>query len=613
MKKNYLALKSVLLLLLVLGLQAAWAQEATVTGKVLSQKEGFALPGVSVLVKGTTSGTITDSEGNYTVKVAGNGTLVFSFIGYTTQEVAVDNRSVVDVSLAADAKALDEVVVVGYGTQTQRNITGAVQTIKATELADIPVAQVSQKLQGRLAGVQILQTTGRPGEGMTVRVRGQASISAGNQPLYVVDGFPVTGDISFLNPDEIETISVLKDAASTSLYGSRASNGVVIVTTKRAKSGQTSISANAFYGVQQIPDRGLPQMMNAREYAQFRKEHYEENNRTVPTEFQNPSQYGVGTDWYGLLTRTAPIQNYSIALNAGGEKFSTTAVLGFFNQDGVIIHTNYKRFSLRVNSDYRFSDKLRLGVNLAPTLGLSTGRPTDGGPYSSGGGMIHSALQSSPLAPAINPDGTLPITAVSPGSLPNPNWYRVATEADAVNRNSRLLSTAFLEYDLSPDLRLKTSLNAELGQVFFNNFVPSTSGNVNVALPRQSGDLTQNNSQFYTWLSENTATYQKAIGHHDLNVLGGFTVQKFTQNTSNVVATNYPQRPGTDLKCSHHLQPYQRHPGMDAAELPGPGKLQLPGQIPLIGRHPARWLFPLRRRQQMGQLPLGIGRLDPLG
>ena len=200
MKKIYFLIKPVLLLVLVLSLQTAFAQDNPVTGKVMSQKEDFALPGVSVLVKGTTVGTITDTEGNYRLNVPANGTLVFSFIGYTTQEVSVGNRSVVDVNLLPDAKALDEVVVVGYGTQTQRNITGAVQTIKATELTDIPVPQIAQKLQGRFAGVQILQTTGRPGEGMSVRVRGQASISAGNQPLYVVDGFPVTGDISFLNP-----------------------------------------------------------------------------------------------------------------------------------------------------------------------------------------------------------------------------------------------------------------------------------------------------------------------------------------------------------------------------------------------------------------------------
>ncbi|WP_206684016.1 SusC/RagA family TonB-linked outer membrane protein [Pontibacter beigongshangensis] len=520
--------------------EVAPQQGVTVTGRVLDEA-GNGLPGVTVMLKGTTQGTSTDLDGNYSLSVpGGSGTLVVSFVGYTSQEIAINNRASVNISLAPDAKALDEVVVVGYGTQSQRNITGAVQTVKSEEFTDLPVPQVAQKLQGRLAGVQILQTTGRPGEGMTVRVRGQASASAGNQPLYVVDGFPISGDISTLNPDEIETISVLKDAASTSMYGSRASNGVVIVTTKRARSGQTTVGLNSFYGVQQIPSSAVPEVMNAREFAQYMKEVHEENKRAVPEIYQNPSQYGEGTDWYDLLTRTASIQNHSVSFNAGGEKFSTSAVLGFFDQQGVIINTGYKRFSARLNSEYRFNDRVRVGVNIAPTVANTSGRPTDGGPFTNTGGMLTSALLASPLAPAVNPDGSLPITAHTPGMLNVPNWYRVAREADGTNRNNRLLSNAFLEYEVLKGLVLKTSINAELGETFFKNFVPSTSGNVNQALPRASGDLTLSNNKFFTWLSENTATYSKEIGDHSVEVLGGYTAQKFRADISNVTATNFP-------------------------------------------------------------------------
>jgi TonB-dependent starch-binding outer membrane protein SusC len=541
MKKHFTLLRITLVLLLSITMLQAMAQGRAVTGRVVSQKEGFGLPGVSVIVKGTALGTTSDADGRYTLSVPENATLVFSYIGYSTQEVAVGNRSVVEINMAVDAKSLEEVVVVSYGTQTQRNITGAVQTIKAQELADIPVPQMAQKLQGRLAGVQILQTTGRPGEGMSVRIRGQASVSAGNQPLYVVDGFPISGDISTLNPDEIETITVLKDAASTSLYGSRASNGVVIVTTKRAKLGQTSVTANAFYGIQQIPQRGIPEVMNAQEFAQYMKEVYEENKRTVPAEYQNPSQYGEGTNWYKQLIQTAPIQNYSVTLNAGGDRFRTAAVLGYFEQEGTVINTNFKRFSLRLNSEYQLTDKVRIGVNLAPTLSNFSGRPTDGGPFTSAtGGMLTSSLLASPLAPAVNPDGSLPITAVSPGMLQIPNWYRVAMEADANDRNNRLLSTAYLEYEVIKGLMLKTSINAELGQRHFNNFVPSTSGNVNQLLPRPSGNLIVNNNQFYTWLSENIATYQKEFGDHHFDAMAGFTSQYLRNDISNVAATNFP-------------------------------------------------------------------------
>lgn len=507
-------------------------------GKILDEA-GKSVPGVSVVVKSSTTGTISGTDGTYSLSVPDDAILVISAISYESQEIAVNQRTNIDIILKPSSKLLNEVVVVGYGTQSKKAVTGAVQTLNTKELQDIPVAQMTQKLQGKLAGVQILQTTGRLGEGMSVRIRGQASITAGNQPLYVVDGFPITGDINVLNPDEIESISVLKDAASTSLYGSRASNGVVMITTKRAKSGQTSVNVNAFYGLQKIPERGIPELMSAREWAQFRKDIYLENNRAVPAEFQNPEQYGEGTNWYRLITRTAPIQSYSVSLTAGKEKLSTSAVMSFFNQDGVLINSNYKRFNARINTEYTLNDKVRMGLNVAPVLAVTTGRPTDGGPFTSGS-LFTSALVSSPLAPAINPDGTLPVTAVSPGTLPNPNWYRVAKEADATTKNNRLLSTAFLEYEVLKGLTLKTTLNAEVGQVLFSNFVPSTSAAVNQAVPRASGDLTLNNNQFTSWLSENTATYKNSIGEHDFEVLGGFSAQRFRGDMSNITATNFP-------------------------------------------------------------------------
>jgi TonB-linked SusC/RagA family outer membrane protein len=515
-----------------------YGQSKPVTGKILDEA-GKPIPGVSVVLKSTTTGTISNGDGAYTLSVSQDAILVFSAISYESQEVAVNGQSTIDVVMKPSSKLLNEVVVVGYGTQSKKAITGAVLTLTSKELQDIPVAQMTQKLQGKLAGVQILQTTGRLGEGMSVRIRGQASITAGNQPLYVVDGFPITGDINVLNPDEIETISVLKDAASTSLYGSRASNGVVMITTKRAKSGQTTVGVNAYYGIQKIPSQGIPQLMDAREWAQFRKEIYLENNRAVPVEFQNPEQYSEGTNWYKLITRTAPIQSYSVSISAGKDKLSTSAVLSFFNQEGVLINSNYKRFNARINTEYAINDKVRVGLNIAPVFSRTGGRPTDGGPFTSGS-LFTSALVSSPLAPAINPDGSLPVTAVSPGTLANPNWYRVAKEADATTKNNRLLSTAYLEYAFLKEFTFKTTLNAELGQVLFSNFVPSTSAATNQAVPRASGDLTVNNNQFTTWLSENMLTYKKSFGNHDLEVLGGFSAQRFRSDISNVTATNFP-------------------------------------------------------------------------
>jgi TonB-linked SusC/RagA family outer membrane protein len=529
--------KLLLTLFLFLFSLNLFAQAKTVTGTVRDET-GQSVSGASVIVKGTSSGTATNADGRFSIAAPANATLVISTVGFGEQEIVLSGRSSIDIQLIQSAQAMTNVVVVAYGSTTRRTTTGAVQTVNAKELEDLPVAQIGQKLQGRLAGVQILQTTGRLGEGVSIRIRGQASISAGNQPLYVVDGFPITGDINILNPDEIESISVLKDAASTSLYGSRASNGVVIITTKRAKSGQTTVGVNAYYGVQKIPSKGIPNLMDAREFAQYQKELFIENNRTVPAEYQSPEQYGQGTNWYKLITRTAPIQNYSVTINAGRDKFSTSAVLGFFQQDGVLVNSSFKRFSGRLNSDYRFSDKVRIGVNIAPVFTITSGRPTDGGPFTSGS-LFTSALVSSPLAVAINPDGSLPVTAAHPGSLPNPNWYRVAVEADASTKNNRLLSTAFLEYEPIKGFSLKTSINAEMGQRLFSNYVPSTSAAVNQAVPRASGDLTINNNQFASWLSENLVSYRKAIGNHNFDGLAGFTAQKFRADISNVAATNF--------------------------------------------------------------------------
>lgn len=548
MKKSIARFMSLMLFCFAFVLNAP-AQNIQASGLV-KDETGTILSGVSVSVKNSSLGTSTGDDGLFKLSVPSNSMLVFSMIGFEEIELkAAANMTVTLISKAT--KSTDNVIVVAYGTTTQKTTTGSLQTIKTEELKDIPVAQVSQKLQGKLAGVQILQTTGRPGDGMSVRIRGQASVSAGNQPLYVVDGFPITGDLSMINPDEIEDISVLKDAASTSLYGSRAANGVVIVTTKRAKSGKTAINVNAYYGLQQIPNKGIPDIMDAREFTVFMREYFQEN--AVAPGASNYAQWkersdfynnidlntvGKGTDWYNLITRTAPIQSYTVSLTAGKDKFSSSTVLGFFNQDGVVINTGFKRFNARLNAEYKISDKVKVGANIAPTLSVFSGRPTDGGPFTSGS-LIMSAVVASPLAPAVNPDGTMPVIGFSPGMLPTPNWYRVAKEADANTDNNRLLATTYLEAEIIKGLTFKTTVNAELGSRFFRNFVPSTSGNTNQAMPRASGDLTMNTVNYQTWLNENTLTYKKKFGDHSIDVLGGYSAQKYRSDMTNITATNF--------------------------------------------------------------------------
>lgn len=537
--KRGLWVPSFILALVMFFSSTSFAQKA-IQGKVTGQ-EGEALAGVSVAVKGTTKGTTTDGEGNYKLDVANNATLVFSYIGYTAKEVQVGNQSTLNVTLSTDNKILNEIVVVGYGSQVKKEVTGAVQTITSKEIKDIPVSQIAQKLQGQVAGVQINQTTGRPGQGMNVRIRGQLSVTAGSDPLYVIDGFPITGNIGAINPDEIEDISILKDAASTSLYGSRAANGVVLITTKRGKSGQTNVSLNVFTGTQVVPKKGRFEMMDAVEFAQFKKEYYEDQGSPVPVEFQNPSQYeGKNNDWYDALLRRAPVQSYNLTVTSNKDRVNTSVVAGVFNQQGVVLNTKYQRYSLRLNSEYKVSDKVTLGVNIAPNYVFDNTPRTDG---DRGTGILFNAIHTWPVMPIRDEKGELTLFNRFPSSTGNifayPNWVRAAYELVNETRQVNLLSNAFVAYSPIKGLTFKSSMNVELLNQKFFFFNPSTATNaINTAIP-----VTANTIREYTddlgWLNENLATYSKSFNNHNFELLAGYTNQSYRRETSRIQADTY--------------------------------------------------------------------------
>lgn len=529
-----------LLFLLLLSTAASWAQ-VNVKGKITDEK-GAGISGVTIILKGSNQGTGTDAEGNFSLNVpSGKGTLLVSSIGYITQEMPLNNRTTLNITLVSDVKSLENVVVVGYGTQQKKAVTGAVQTITSKEFKDIPVSQVTQKLQGRLAGVQINQTTGKPGQGMSVRIRGQLSVSAGSDPLYVVDGFPLTGNISTLNPDEIESISILKDAASTSLYGSRAANGVVIITTKKGRRGQTNVSFNTFAGTQHVPKRGLVQMMDAVEFAQFKKEYYTDAGQPVPVEFQNPAQYeGKNNDWYGALLRDAPLQSYSLSITSSTDKINTALVAGVYNQQGVVLNNLYKRYSLRMNTDYAISDKVKIGFNLAPSYVFDNTPRTDG---DRGTGILFNALHTWPVMPIYDANGDLTKFNQFPGSTGNifayPNWVRAAKELVNETKNTNLISNAYLQYEPIKDLVLKSTINVEYANSNFFFFNPSTATSaINVPIPTTAVSIRQN-FENYSWLNENLATYTKNIRDHHFELLGGFTYQKNRQIFTRIQADTY--------------------------------------------------------------------------
>lgn len=508
-----------------------------ISGKV-TDSTGEGLIGVNVLEKGTSNGTITDIDGKYRLEVKPSAILQFSYIGYHTQEIEAGQKSNMDINLIEDTRTLDEVIVVGYGTQIKRAVTGAVQSVKAEDMADIPAPQISQRMQGKFAGVQINQISGKPGEGMTMRIRGQASLSGGTSPLYVVDGMPIVGDISYINPDEIESISILKDASAASLYGSRAANGVVLIQTKSAQAGR-QFSVDMYAGIQYVPQKGRPDMMNAREYAQFRKEIAEENGLPVDPAYQNPESLGKGTDWYDILLRPAAIQNYSINYGYGDGKFKSSSILSYFNQDGVLLNSNYQRFSGRANTEYNFSEKVRVGANIAPSFAINNTPSSDGNWTEDKSSILQGAMLTTPLAVHKNPDGTIPITASGPGLFDNPNWYNVVKIDKNKTQNIRLLANAFLEIQPIKDLHIKTSINTDLNQKTWSYFKPSTSGEIYQS-PTQIPRSKQSTNLFHTWVWENTATYSKVTDNHSFDILIGQSAQKYKDDYTYILGTNYP-------------------------------------------------------------------------
>jgi TonB-linked SusC/RagA family outer membrane protein len=512
-----------------------------ISGRVTDSKTGEALPGVNIHFQGSNIGAISDLGGNYSIYVPSLiGVLRFSFIGYDTEDVRVEGRHEISIVLNPAISELNEVIVVGYGTQSKRSVTGSIQSLSTEELTDMPVTTMTQKLQGKLIGVQINQTTGRPGLGIKVRIRGQASLSAGNDPLYVIDGFPIIGDINEINPNEIESISVLKDASSTSLYGSRAANGVILVTTKKAKAGTAEIDIISYYGWQEVPERGRPEMMNGSEFAQFKKESYEDKGLPVPEQFKYPEIYSEGWNYYNAILRKSPIQDLSVSMSSSKEGFNTTAIIGVFKQKGVVLNSDNKRYSLRLNSDFKVVKWAKAGFNVAPLYSVSNTPNTDGQFWTSG--LINNSLLTWPIFPYKNTDGSIPLMSWDPEvcTFPTPNYYRAALEIINEFKNIRLLVNSYLQADPISDLQVKSTINIDYGSSVFRNINPSTaSGGFATALPATSS-ARFNTNQYSSWLNENTITYKKSIAENNFDILGGFTIQRYMGESLQIAISGFP-------------------------------------------------------------------------
>ncbi|WP_257666177.1 SusC/RagA family TonB-linked outer membrane protein [Parapedobacter tibetensis] len=500
------------------------------------------LVGASVSISGITIGTKTDANGNYSISLAtGVYTVVASYVGYepvkfANVKVTAGEKQELDIEMSGNV--LLQEVEVAYGKQRKREVTGSIAEVSAAQLQDMPVGQFAQQLQGKVAGVQIAQSSGQPGRGMSFRIRGAASLFSSSQPLFVIDGLPITGSINNINPSEIETFTVLKDASATALYGSRAANGVILITTKRAKVGDAKVDFNSNYGIQQIPGNRVPNMMNAREFAQFMKERHEDRVKyegftgTLDPIYQNPEQYGEGTNWYQLLTRTAPIQNYDLTISTARENSTSTVVAGYQEQQGVIINTGTRLFSLRLNQDLTLADKLKIGFNIAPSYRIDHNNRLNSDGV---GGWFQKAVEASPITPHINPDGSFPINVNTPGMVTNINPYALFTQIKDDYKTTRILGNAFLSYEFLEGLSLNTNLGVDKGAETRNYFIPSTVVQTGIA----TGVSTAVDN--YSWTAEANLQYNKTfLNEHHMEAMLGYSAQRFDQESNTVTGTEFP-------------------------------------------------------------------------
>ncbi|MDB5158002.1 MAG: TonB-dependent receptor plug [Mucilaginibacter sp.] len=517
-----------------------------VKGKVTNDK-GEDLPGVNVTVKGTAIGTTTDATGDYLLKLTDTvgATLVFSYLGFETQEVALNGRTIVNVNLSASTSNLKEVVVVSYGTQKTHEVTGSIAQVNEAEMKDMPAPNVGQRLQGKLAGVQINQNSGTPGAELSFRIRGAASINAGNSPLIVINGFPSESGLQSLSPDEIETVTVLKDASASSLYGSRAANGVILVTTKQARAGIKNLEFSTYTGIESVSNHGKPDLMNAEEFAEYKKEYYEDAAKYegytggVPAIYQNPSQYAnnPGTNWFDILLRNALTQKYNLAFSSGTKDLLSSTNLNYSKQEGVMLNSFDERFTGRTNNVYKASDRLTIGFDLSASA--SNNQVVPG--LDNGRNLIEGAYLLDPTLKYKNDDGTYPISFSQPGMFANPNYYLVLTQITNRTKQTNVVANAYGELQIIDGLKFKSVINISNNNTINRQFIPSTAQGGLFSAPPQPASGYYGTSNYTTWLTENTLNYQKTLaGRHNFDVLAGYSFQHYSIENANISGSQFP-------------------------------------------------------------------------
>jgi len=488
-----------------------FAQTArAISGKVVDAK-GEALIGVSILVKGTTTGTITNIDGKFTLSAGAvsNPVLLVSYVGFIKQEVEVKGTAPLRIVLIEESKKIDEVVVVGYGSQRKKDLTGSVSVVKTEDLKSLPVPSVSDAMQGRAAGVQVI-SSGTPGSDATFRIRGTGTIND-NNPLIVIDGLPVSGGLNELNMDDVESLQVLKDASATAIYGSQGANGVVIVTTKRGKSGKGQVNFNYSYGVQNATH--MVKMLNASQFATLENDILGNAGIATNPAFADPSSLGKGTDWLGAMFRTAAMQNYSMSYSGGSENTNVYVSGNYLDQDGIVINTGFKRYTLQINTDTKISSRLKFGNSLTLNHDI---KPS--GSYSIQSGML--ALPTQAIT-----DETGNYTG--PGSIPmydgdilNP--IGAAKTVQNVTKGYNLMGSVFGELEILKGLKFKSTLGVKANFWDSRTWSPKYSWGSKIQANSYLGEQYNKN---INWVWDNYMTYEKILDKHRISVMAGTSAQ----------------------------------------------------------------------------------------
>lgn len=501
-------------------------QQIKITGKILDE-ENFPLPGASIRAKGSSTGVTSDLDGNFSYTLPANATiLIISYIGYETQEVDVTGKTDVQIILKTDVSALGEIVVIGYGTTQKQLISDAVSTVSYKQVRDLPVPSVDGLLQGQAAGVQVSQNSGTPGGEMSVRIRGLSSISGSNQPLYIIDGIPVTtGDfaqigysgqgsnaLSDINPADIESISILKDASATAIYGARASNGIVLITTKRGKAQESVISVNVSSGFQQAWNK--LDMLNSRQWMEYRNDL---TNSTVFTQ-QDMDSNTINTNWQDVIFRTAPLSSYEVSATGGSEKTQFFISGSFFDQEGILIGTDYQRANARINVDHQINDRLKIGTSIGLTYSMTNrveGDQTLQGPLPNG-------ISTPAIFPVFNADGSYNQNG------PYSNPVSIANEAINENFSYRTNSNVYADYKISDDFTFTSKWGVDF--LNFREHAYESTRTVQGAKFNGLGFETYNN--VLNIVSNNLLKYKKRFNKHRIEGLLGYSFEKYQRRSS---------------------------------------------------------------------------------